>query len=214
MSSLVDGECPSGWAEEACRSWRDDAQWRERWHTYHLIGDVLRSDELSAEAARDRAFLQRLRSRLAEEPVPLAPSPLPIAAAASKQASRHRRWLPPLAAAAGFVVVGVGVVVLRQAESGGVSGWDNPVAVTEPVSTRPVFRVGGAGATAATLRSGALNGRAIQARSVDGEAADGQVLRDARLDAYFEAHRGAVGSLTSTLPGGALRSVEIVIPQR
>jgi sigma-E factor negative regulatory protein RseA len=43
---------------------------------------------------------------------------------------------------------------------------------------------------------------------------DGQVIRDARLDAYFEAHRGAVGPVPSAMPGGALRSVEILVPQR
>lgn len=189
LSSLVDGESHPGAAEEVSRRWRDDEALRADWRAFHVIGDVLRSDELARPAARDTAFLQTLRVRLAAEPVPFAPSPL-------RASARTRRWLAPAAAVAGFVVVGAAVLVLQPDLAGSTSPWGERIAATEPAEARPLQRVGTASAPPQTL------------------VIDGQVIRDARLDAYFEAHRGAVGAAPSAVPGGALRSVEILIPQR
>lgn len=103
LSALVDGDASA--LAEACARWRDDAESRQRWHAYHLIGDVLRSDDLASPPAHDAAFLRTLRDRLGREPVVLAPAP-----------RRHRHWLlPGAAAAAGFVAVAGVVVVLRNA---------------------------------------------------------------------------------------------------
>ena len=66
LSALADGEADA--AQAGCALWRDDAEARATWHTYHLIGDVLRSDDLAAQPARDAAFLAALRERLAAEP--------------------------------------------------------------------------------------------------------------------------------------------------
>lgn len=110
LSALMDGQADPGLADGACEAWRSSAQARECWHTYHLIGDVLRSDELVAPATRDAAFVTRLRERLADEPVPLAPAPLP---APQGGGLRHSRWTVPTAMAAGFVAVAGVIVVLR-----------------------------------------------------------------------------------------------------
>ena len=61
LSSLMDGDLSAGDAAEACQLWRQDAQARSDWHAYHLIGDVLRSDDLASAPARDAVFLQALR---------------------------------------------------------------------------------------------------------------------------------------------------------
>ena len=45
MSALVDGEAADDDVKQACVDWRGDAKARQSWHAYHLIGDVLRSDE-------------------------------------------------------------------------------------------------------------------------------------------------------------------------
>lgn len=191
LSILVDGEAHSAAADEACRQWRHDTDLRNDWHVYHLIGDVLRSDELGSAPAHDAAFLQMLRVRLAAEPVPLAPQALP------GSAPRARRWMAPVSVAAGFAVVGISVVALRTVNPG-PTGWDDRVAITQPSGNDSLRRVSDSAAPA----SG-------QPRVIDG-----QVIRDARLDAYFEAHRGALGVMPSAVPGGALRSVEILVPQR
>lgn len=191
LSTLADGEAPATAADEACRQWQTDDALRSDWHVYHLIGDVLRSDELASTPARDAAFVHAVRARLADEPVPLAPRPLPAAA------PRVRRWLAPAAVAAGFAVVGVGVFVLR-ADKAGPTGWDDRMAITQTPGSDSLRRVRSSAAPA----------------SAQALVIDGQVIRDARLDAYFEAHRGALGVVPSAVPGGALRSVEILVPQR
>ena len=110
LSALMDGHGELGDAEAACQAWRDDAGARERWHTYHLIGDVLRSDELAAAPSRYTAFVHALRERLAKEPVPLAPAP-----------ARSRWLMAPLAAAAGFVLVAGVLVIMRGATPAGTA---------------------------------------------------------------------------------------------
>ncbi|MDE2275926.1 MAG: sigma-E factor negative regulatory protein, partial [Burkholderiales bacterium] len=104
LSALADGEGGAAAVDRACRGWRDDASARQKWHAYHLIGDVLRSDELAAPRGRDAAFLGALRQRLAAEPVVLAPAPA---------VRRRQPWLVPAAMAAGFAAV-AGVLVLAR----------------------------------------------------------------------------------------------------
>jgi sigma-E factor negative regulatory protein RseA len=197
LSSLVDGEAGRERLEQASQEWRRNVDLRRDWHAYHLIGDVMRSDELSASPQRDAAFLQALRTRLAEEPVPLAPEPLPPRPAVTTSASSGRRWLMPVAAAAGFAAVGVSVLVLRGGAAG-PTGWSEPIAVVQPTSGPSLHRTVNAPVGA----------------SAPAYVLDGQIIRDARLDDYFEAHRGATGPMPSAVPGGALRSVEILVPQR
>ncbi len=117
LSALADGDAAA--LEDACLRWREDPEARARWHAYHLIGDVLRSDDLASPPVRDAAFLRGLRERLAAEPVVLAP-PAP---------RRGRHWLlPGAAAAAGFVAVAGVMVVLRN----GTPAPEVPVAAAAP----------------------------------------------------------------------------------
>lgn len=115
LSALMDGQNESSQFDSACGLWRSNAEARECWHTYHLIGDVLRSDELAGRPARDAAFLSAVRSRLAQEPVPLAPAPIAAAAASSDTARWRGRLMAPMAVAAGFVAVAGVLVVTRVA---------------------------------------------------------------------------------------------------
>ena len=70
LSSAMDGELWPGAVDEVLAVWRQDAGSRVAWHDYHLIGDVLRSEDLAAVPASDELFLQALRGRLAREQVP------------------------------------------------------------------------------------------------------------------------------------------------
>ncbi|WP_325420642.1 sigma-E factor negative regulatory protein [Aquabacterium sp.] len=113
LSSLMDGHTDAGQLEGACGAWRSDPKARECWHTYHLIGDVLRSEELAGAPARDAAFLSALRSRLAQEPVPLAS--VPAAPQPTGSTWWRGRLMAPIAVAAGFVAVAGVLVVTRVA---------------------------------------------------------------------------------------------------
>jgi sigma-E factor negative regulatory protein RseA len=110
LSALLDGQAQVGDAQavqRACALWRESAQARQDWHAWHLIGDVMRSEELAQLPSRDAAFLARLRERLADEPVVLAP------AAPSAAPGWRQPWLRPAAVAAGFVAVASVLVVAR-----------------------------------------------------------------------------------------------------
>lgn len=138
VSAAMDGDRHA--LDKACHAWRDDPRARADWHAFHLIGDVLRSSELAAPAARDAAFLAGLRQKLAVEPVVLAPA---AQKAAAQPATRN--WRVPAAMAAGFVAV-AGVLVVSQmpALSGRASApvlaLSSPPAVAVPdVLPRPVI---------------------------------------------------------------------------
>src|ERR1700743_2588643 len=117
LSALADGDATDSEAARAFQAWRDDADARASWHTYQLIGDVLRSDDLAAEPAADETFLVSLRAPRAADPVVLAPQPraevepvaMPAAvnaATAATAAARSRgRWQGPVAMAAGLLGV-------------------------------------------------------------------------------------------------------------
>jgi sigma-E factor negative regulatory protein RseA len=185
FSALVDGELGPDGVARACTIWRGDARSRQTWHAYHLIGDVLRSDDLASRPARDAEFLNRLRERLAEEPVVLAPAALPAAAAAPAMAGRRalRHWRAGAAVAAGFVAVAGVLVVMR-------SPAPQPVAelARAPVSA-PVVPV----ATESGVEQAAY-------------VTDGRVMRDARLDRYLAAHQQFAGTSALGVPSAFLRS--------
>ena len=51
LSALVDGELDD--ASSLCAVWRENEHVRATWHSYQLIGDVLRSDDLAGSPTRD-----------------------------------------------------------------------------------------------------------------------------------------------------------------
>jgi sigma-E factor negative regulatory protein RseA len=185
ISALIDGELGPDGVVRACAQWRSDARSRQTWHAYHLIGDVLRSDDLASRPARDADFLNRLRGRLADEPVVLAPAALPAAAAVTPMAGRRalRHWRAGAAVAAGFVAVAGVLVVMR-------SPAPQPAAelARAPVSA-PVVSV-------------AAESGVEQAAYVT----DGRVMRDARLDRYLAAHQQFAGASALGVPSAFLRS--------
>ena len=120
LSALVDGQARPDELSQILQAWKGDADTRAAWRDYQFVGDVMRSAELAQGTDSDR-FLQNFRTRLAEEPVVLAPAaaraleprvePFPHApAAVPAVALRRRAWLGPAAVAAGFVMV-VGAMV-------------------------------------------------------------------------------------------------------
>lgn len=196
LSALVDGEVDPGELDQSCGAWRDSARLRAAWHSYHLIGDVMRSDQLGSTPARDEAFLQAFRGRLADEPVVLAPMPTAAAVreASAPASSRRRAWLPPVVIAAGFAAV-AGVMVVSR--------------VAVPVPASGTVSIAAGGASSADVRR--VTSTVLPALPPQ---ADPQLVRDARLDRYFEAHREAFVGNALGVPGGSLRSVDTLLPQR
>jgi sigma-E factor negative regulatory protein RseA len=190
MSALADGQAAE--ADAAFALWASDAQARDAWATYHLIGDVLRSEDLAAHPAGED-FLAGIRSRLAAEPVVLAPAPAP--ALKAPQRPGLRRWIAPAAVAAGFVAVAAVLVVTRV-----VAPEDAGGAVLASTPAQP---------SAAGMQA-LQSGLAADAGDLPLQVVDGQLIRDARLDSYLRAHRGGL----SAMPGGAVGRFETVVLER
>jgi len=123
LSALADGQAHSDEVTRACGAWRQQPEARATWHAYHLIGEAMRSPDQASDSD-SAAFLQRLRARLAEEPVVFSPQAAqsvqsvsragagPEAspeAAALVQPLKRRMWAGPMAVAASFAVI-VGVL--------------------------------------------------------------------------------------------------------
>jgi sigma-E factor negative regulatory protein RseA len=187
LSSLMDGELGSAAVGRACAQWRDDDEARANWHAYHLIGDVLRSDDLASDGEHDAAFLAAFRKRLAQEPVVLAPTP---AVAMPILSARRRSWAAPAAVAAGFVAV-AGVLVATQM-SGGLPGRAGPM------------EAGLAGASPMVVAAG--GGDSGVPGDPPAVVLNGQLIRDARLDEYLAAHKKFGGSSLPGGPSGFLRN--------
>lgn len=191
LSALVDGEADAGTAASLSARWRDEAALRERWHSYQLIGDVLRSEELAGRGC-DAAFLQRLRTQLDREPVVLAPRADRVAEESAAALPRQRaaggglrRWATPAAVAAGFLAVIGSLAVTR---------LPGPQADAPQLAQVPVV-------PAEAPQRVVLSAPADQV-----EPASGVLIRDARLDQYLAAHKQFGGSSALSVPSGFLRS--------
>jgi len=71
ISAMLDGELPASESELTLAALAMP-EGQAAWHTYQLIGDVLRTDAAGAELSPD--FNARLAARLAEEVAPAAPA--------------------------------------------------------------------------------------------------------------------------------------------
>jgi len=192
LSALMDGETDGTGVSAGCQAWRDHASARQAWHSYQLIGDVLRSDELAQPSARDRDFLAALRQRLADEPVVLAPAPLMAGAAQPQAATKVSRWRVPSAVTAGFMAV-AGVMVLTVAMRSAAPDSQSAAMVSESAAPPSL--------TLATLPG-------VSAAS----SAGATMIRDAQLDAYLNAHRATRAGGATALPGTALLTVDVAVP--
>lgn len=189
LSALVDGELDAPAVGRLCSQWRDNPETRAHWHAYHLIGDVLRSDNLASKAGHDAAFLAAIQQRLAQEPVVLAPAPqLPVV--------RRRSWAAPFAVAAGFAAV-AGVLVVTQMPEGMLRGMQPDASLAAAPSPAP-------GVVA--VADGFASGVAGDPPTV---VLNGQLIRDARLDEYLSAHKKFGGSSVPGGPSGFLRNAAV-----
>jgi sigma-E factor negative regulatory protein RseA len=171
LSAFVDGELTveehlSGIFSEL------DHGGRAAWSEYHLIGDVLRSDDLALSAAASRSFMAGFAARLEAEPHVLAPAALPAARQGASRVGRilalRHRVVPTLAVAAAAATL-TWIVVPQMRGAGLVSGGAQVASVA---SSQGVQRV-------------AMNAAPVQTAAVQ----DGNIIRDARLDEYLEAHQ-------------------------
>lgn len=206
LSALADGQADAALAAFASAAWRDDPGLRQRWHAYHLIGDVLRSEDL-ADCRHDADFLSRLRSRLEQEPVVLAPAAVSTPATSGETAQAQprrgllRQWATPVAVAAGFMAV-VGVLTVTRVPVTPDAIGAPQLAQAVPAPVVPAFSglVGPVAVVEADARERI-------------ESTNPMLIRDARLDQYLAAHKQFGGGSALGMPAGFLRSATFDAPR-
>jgi sigma-E factor negative regulatory protein RseA len=193
LSALADGELDALDAAQVCTRWGAGAAARATWHAYHLIGDVLRSEDLASAPTRDAAFAARLRTRLSGEPVILTPPPAGASLSETRVSRADRRsrfaWGAASAVAAGFAAVAGVLLVVRG-----------------PESAVPAVTLARSEAPASSAAQAVVGQVATQATSrVQASPADIQLVRDSRLDRYLAAHKHFSGSSALGVPSTFLR---------
>ena len=183
LSALMDGD--DSHSAVALQAWRDDSRVRADWHAFHLIGELMRSDDVRCAPHHDEQFLIGVRERLAREPVVLAPV-VAERGPASRVGSARRLWARPMAIAAGFAAVAGVLVVVNGRAPDGVSPGAIPLAQQGTASSAP------------TLPS----------------IAEGGLIRSAELDRYLAAHRSYGSSSALAAPGGMVRNAAATAPGR
>jgi sigma-E factor negative regulatory protein RseA len=180
ISALADGQLASEDFARALAACEADAQALDSWNTYHLIGDVLRSPELSPHAA-DTAFVERLRVRLSQEPVVVAAPALPEvrhapAGRVGEEAANDASF--PWKLVAGFASVAAVAAIAWNAGAGLLS----PSAAPQLARSEPA------------------------AQQVLVVSEQGTLVRDARTQELLAAHRQLGGTSALQMPSGFLRN--------
>lgn len=166
LSAFVDGELLDGEHPNTILAalGREDCA---TWSCYHLIGDALRSDDLAVSPATSSAFLNGFAARFESEAHVLAPVSVP---ATRRLLALRRRVIPAFAVAAAAATLTW--IVMPQLSGVGTG-------VTQVASVTPhgdsVQRVAMASMPAAT--------------TAQANVSDGNIIRDASLDQYLEAHQ-------------------------
>jgi sigma-E factor negative regulatory protein RseA len=184
ISALADGQLQGEAFARGVELAAGDPAALEAWHTYHLIGDVLRSGEYTSGAI-PTAFLARLQSRLQQEQRP-APGPAEPAAFVSLPAAR------PAANDGSFkwkLVAGFASLTAMAA-----IGWTMSAGI--PAKTE--------GAQLADA----------QRDTVLAGSERGVMIRDPRLDEFLAAHRQLGGASALQMPSSFLRSATYEGPAR
>ena len=163
LSAIADGELSGEAQPDTIFSdfSRDD---RAAWSSYHLIGDVLRSDDLALSPRVSEAFMSRFAARLDAEPHVLAPAAWsPSSSVGRGLSALGRRFVPTLAVAAAAATL----------------TW---------IVVPQMHGVGAGGAQQVASLSSADNG-GVQRVAMASVPQDGNIIRDAQLDQYLQAHQ-------------------------
>lgn len=194
LSAFIDGESAG---DRAVASEHDLTQFlgefgqadRTLWAEYHLVGDVLKSEDLAVDPAADHAFLSRFSAAFESEPPLLAPHVFKP----NRTALQVRRFMPTLAAVAAVVTL-TWILVPRQMHVDVPGAAEQTAANSTVGNATPVVAQAAAPtlALAQTAGSGEVQRVAMAASTPDTAAPardDINMIRDAQLDQYLDAHQ-------------------------
>ena len=206
ISALADGQLHGDAFADAIACTGDD-EGLATWQIYHLVGDVLRSNEL-ARADSGNVLLSRLREQMAQEapvrsPAALAPEPaLGVVAQARLPAANASvfRWkmVAGVASLAGVAAIGWSSVGMLQGGRG--------------VSGAQMASVGAPVIQAAPAPQGVMQpGSMIAVAENEGQQV---MIRDPRLDELLAAHKQFGSTSALQMPAGFLRNATFATPSR
>jgi sigma-E factor negative regulatory protein RseA len=183
ISAMADGQLRGGAFTRGVELAASDPAALEAWQTYHLIGDVLRSQELAA-GSLPGVFLSRLRPRLQQEQrLAAMPSPGKQAVARAEMPQQaasndaNFRWKVVAAFASMAAVTAI--------------GWSV---------------VAGIGAKPEQAQLAAVPAATVPVAAAPGANVPGAMIRDPRLDEFLAAHRQLAGASALQAPAGFLRN--------
>lgn len=200
LSALIDGELDVAHIEGLLATVHSDADALANWHSYLVIGDVLRGAGVVTTAQPPGDFLAGIRERLRSEATPTilpksgewspvhAPQTMPVRAPAANDSLFRWKLVAGLASLA--AVMAVSWSVLSGAPSG--AGGTSPQLAAAPVVTEspaPAAAVATAPSTAVVVNTG-----------------QGPLIRDARLEELLAEHRQNAGMSALQMPTGFIRN--------
>ena len=192
INDLADGQLQGDVFANAMSLLNNSNDARDVWHRLHVVGDVMRSNEL-ANCHSDSAFLQRMKLSLQQEPAIQAVSASTLQTTHVKTSANDSVFIwKSVAGLASLVgVVAVSWSLLNGAINGG-TGSGAELASTPTQTNQAPLAVVASDTAVAGVGSGAASGR-------------GEMLRDAQLDAMIAAHKQLGGYSALQAPSGFLR---------
>lgn len=199
LSALVDGEIDAAELDALLLAYGEQTEARASWHSYLVIGDVLRGAAPVATAVPPQAFLAGIQTRLQAESVAQSrPVPTSVVAHVRAPAANDAvfRWKLVAGAASLAAVMAVSWSVLSGAPAGAGGSATGPQLVLMQPAAAPA-------AVDATPTAVLVN------------TEQGTVIRDARLEELLAEHRQYGGMSALQMPAGFLRDATYdAAPQR
>jgi len=184
-SALADGELQGAEFTQALLALESNPEAQSRWHSYHLVGDVLRAGAGAAVGAHDAEFVTRLRLRLHQEeshPKPVSRFSPGVVLSSANDSVWRWKLVAGLSSLAVVVVLGWQLVV--------PSPQALQMAVAGPTPVQPQTSVAPTGAEPNVM------------------------IRDPRLDQLITAHQQLGGTSALQMPAGFLRNATFERPSR
>ena len=208
ISALVDGQLQDEEFVQTLAELESSSEARLTWDTFHLVGDVMRSGDMSIPA-HDTAFVARLRIRMNQDASSAQAVPgVEIAANVQdpplKESANDGSWRR-FAGLASLMLAGVlawQTLHLADSDSLAITPQTAQLQASPPVSpsSTPVLASG----KATNVKLGLIRQDGTSALAM---ASEPQVMiRDPQLDALLAAHRQVGGASAIHLPAGFLRN--------
>jgi sigma-E factor negative regulatory protein RseA len=200
LSALIDGELDVAHVDGLLATVHSETEALANWHSYLVIGDVLRGARVVTTAQSPGDFLAGIRGRLQSEGTPLtlptsggltpvhAPRAVPMRAPAANDSLFRWKLVAGFASLAAVMAVSWSVLSGVPSGAGGASPQLAAAPATAPIPASTVETVA-APSTAVVVHTG-----------------QGPLIRDARLEELLAEHRQNAGMSALQMPTGFIRN--------